>query len=116
MRQVLRSRVRRQRKFIGYILYSAVQSTLARLSLKLWRIRERRSYTRGGGGGPYHSVSNRVARPSVAVSTVTQLKWRGPLSVTSIWEDSVIDGQMLTLNLLSQNFAFTLNFLAADDV
>ena len=49
MHQLLRSRVSWRRKFIGGIFYYATYSALARLSLVLYRIRERRYATMGRG-------------------------------------------------------------------
>ena len=68
MHQVLRSIFRRRRKCIGSISYSSDQSTLSRLYMALWIIRDRRSSTRGCVSE--QCVANRMVRPSAAASDV----------------------------------------------
>ena len=98
MHQVLKLRVRRRRKFIRIIFYSAAQSTLACLSLALWRIRDRRSTTRSCVSN--HSIASRETSTLATASAVTQLTWNETLSFASRWADSAIEGRTLHLNAL----------------
>ena len=71
-------------KCVGRILYSADQSTLTGISLELWHIRERGYSNRGGVSD--QTDTNRAVMPSSAASSVAQLTWYGPLSITGSWE------------------------------
>ena len=114
MHQVLRLRFMPRKKLFGRIFYSSAQSTLAYLSLELWRIIESSSDTRVCVSN--HSVANRVARTLATDYSVIQSTWRRSLSITSSWDDSAIEGRMFPLNTLYQSLALDPNLLADADV
>ena len=111
MQKVLRSRVRRKRKCIGGISYSAAQSTLDRFSLALCCTRDSRYSTRSWVSN--HMVSRRAVRPSDAAYASTRMTRHGTLLTSRSCGYFSINRRTLIHSALSHGPAFPRSFSSA---